>query len=120
MINKKYVISKMNKMNIQMYMMTQYKTKNKNKNVQNVARFPAMATAVEETKDEFFENDMSCFFYNEMGHIEMGEGIGGDDYYLPTVGMTNCVLNEHNELKQDQANIYFKILLLSFYFTFRL
>lgn len=108
MINKKYVISKMNKKSIKMYMMTQYK--NKNKIVQTVARFPEMATAVEEKKEDFFENDMSCFFYNEMGHSEMGEGIGSDDYYLPTVGMTNCVLNEHNELKQDQANIYFKIL----------
>ena len=61
MINKKYVISKMNKRSIKMYMMmTQYK--NKNKNVQNVARFPEIATAVEEKKEDFFENDMSCFF----------------------------------------------------------
>jgi glycerol-3-phosphate cytidylyltransferase len=51
-----------------------------------------------------FEEDMSYFFYDDdtPGYAS--------DYYLPTVGMTNCKINEHNELKIDQATIFFRIL----------
>jgi glycerol-3-phosphate cytidylyltransferase len=67
-----------------------------------------------------FENDMSCFFYkkdkDEENDVVVEGGGGGKNYelcggyYLPTVGMTNCKLNEDNELKRDQATIYFRIL----------
>jgi len=67
------------------------------------------------TASDLFENDMSCFFYendetndNVVDDGDKYELCGG--YYLPTVGMTNCKLNEHNELKNDHATIYFRIL----------
>ena len=84
--------------------------KNKNKKLQNVATAAVVAEETMGMNDAaaaLFENDMSCFFYNEVSHGEVGKDVG---YYVPTVGMTNCVLNEHNELKRDQASIYFKIL----------
>lgn len=97
-----------------MSMMTLYKNINKNKKLQNVATAAAKAVTEETTQMNdaaaaaaLFENDMSCFFYNEVSHGEVGKDVG---YYVPTVGMTNCILNEHNELKRDQASIYFKIL----------
>jgi len=95
-----------------MSMMTLYKKNDKN--IQNVSTAAAKAVA-EETMGmndaaaaaALFENDMSCFFYNDMNDGEMREKVG---YYVPTVGMTNCILNEHNELKRDQAKIFFRIL----------
>jgi glycerol-3-phosphate cytidylyltransferase len=59
---------------------------------------------------------MSCFFYekdetndNDIENTD-DKNVVCDGYYLPTVGMTNCKLNEHNELKRDHATIYFRIL----------
>ena len=59
-----------------------------------------------------FENNMSCFFYKKDENNDNNgiENIVCGGYYLPTVGMTNCKLNEHNELKRDHATIYFRIL----------
>ena len=51
-----------------------------------------------------FEEDMSCFFFDDDSSSDY------PDYYLPTVGMINCKINEHNELKNDQATIFFRIL----------
>jgi glycerol-3-phosphate cytidylyltransferase len=48
---------------------------------------------------------MDCFFYNNDNNDEFY-----GNYYLPTVGMTNCKINENNELKHDQATIFFRIL----------
>ena len=66
------------------------------------------------TVSGLFENDMSCFFYNkdeteDVDNNVVDDGLRGG-YYLPTVGMTNCKINEHNELKRDHATIYFRIL----------
>jgi glycerol-3-phosphate cytidylyltransferase len=52
---------------------------------------------------------MSCFFHETNNDNDIENVICGG-YYLPTVGMTNCKLNEHNELKRDHATIYFRIL----------
>ena len=51
-----------------------------------------------------FEEDMSCFFFDDDSSSDY------PDYYIPTVGMINCKINEHNELKNDQATIFFRIL----------
>jgi glycerol-3-phosphate cytidylyltransferase len=55
---------------------------------------------------------MNCFFYknetNNKDNDNNDEFCG--DYYLSTVGMTNCKMNEHNELKRDQSIIFFRIL----------
>ena len=56
-----------------------------------------------------FQNTMSCFFYETNNDNDIENVICGG-YYLPTVGMTNCKLNEHNELKRDHATIFFRIL----------
>lgn len=91
--------------------------KHNNNDVRN-PRIPNMmharwaTTTKPTTTVELFENDMSCFFYKKDDNVDDdGDGnheLGG--YYLPTVGMTNCKMNEHNEIKRDHATIYFRIL----------
>jgi len=56
---------------------------------------------VDEDKNVNIEN-MNCFFKDNDSSL--------DGYYLPTVGITNCKINEPNELKRDQSIIFFKIL----------
>ena len=58
-----------------------------------------------------YENNMNCFFYNnEINNDNDNNDKFCGDYYLPTLGMTNCKINEHNELKRDQSIIFFRIL----------
>jgi len=85
--------------------------KRNNYNYITMPRNPDMTTS-----SDLFQNTMSCFFYekdetndNDIENTDDKNVVCGD-YYLPTVGMTNCKLNEHNELKRDHATIYFRIL----------
>jgi len=85
--------------------------KRNNYNYITMPRNPNMTTS-----SDLFENNMSCFF-NKKDETNDNDIENTDDknvvcggYYLPTVGMTNCKLNEHNELKRDHATIYFRIL----------
>ena len=86
--------------------------KRNNYNYITMPRNPNMTTS-----SDLFENNMSCFFYekDETNDNDIKDDIDDKNvvcggYYLPTVGMTNCKLNEHNELKRDHATIYFRIL----------
>jgi glycerol-3-phosphate cytidylyltransferase len=85
------------------------------KNMQNMMH-AKWATTTEATK--VFENDMSCYFFKKdetddndvVNDVNDGNYELRGGYYLPTVGMTNCKMNEHNELIRDQATIFFRIL----------
>jgi len=84
---------------------------------QNPKIMPRQAATKQTIASDLFENNMDCFFYKKDETNDIDNNVNNDGnyklrggYYLPTVGMTNCKINEHNELKRDHATIYFRIL----------
>jgi glycerol-3-phosphate cytidylyltransferase len=74
--------------------------------------YPKSEQQQQQQQQQQFENNMNCFFYENVTDKDNDNNNYDfcDDYYLPTVGMTNCKINEHNELKRDQSIIFFRIL----------
>ena len=69
--------------------------------ITKVPKIPTIPTPpTTPTTTVVFEEDMSCFFFDDESPSD------ASDYYLPSVGMTNCKINENNELKIDQATIF--------------
>ena len=85
-----------------------YKTQNQNLKIMH----PIHPKSEQQQQQQQFENNMNCFFYKNVTDKDNDNNNYDfcDDYYLPTVGMTNCKINEHNELKRDQSIIFFRIL----------